>query len=84
MKEPIELVPLNAKKSVDRFLIIGDSLSDKGTMAHSIFAPYSGLMGNSPDGRFTNGFIWSDFFCERAMLDAMLASPSDSNVRWNA
>ena len=85
MKESIELVPLNdSKKSVDRFLIIGDSLSDKGTMAHSILAPLSGLRGNSPDGRFTNGYIWADFFCERVLLDSMLTSvtydPTDTKL----
>ena len=59
------------KHSIDRFLIIGDSLSDKGTMADSILAPMSGLVGNSPEGRFTNGFAWIDFFCQKVMVDSM-------------
>ena len=46
---------------IERFIVIGDSLSDKGQMRASCLAPLSGLIGRSPDGRFTNGFTWDDF-----------------------
>ncbi len=55
---------------IERFIIIGDSLSDKGTMARSVLGAFSGLKGTSPKGRFTNGYVWDDFFCERVYREA--------------
>ena len=62
------------KKKIDRFLIIGDSLSDKGTMARSYLALFSGLEGTSPVGRFTNGYVWTDFFCQNVLSKALHAT----------
>lgn len=61
----------NIKPSIDRFVIIGDSLSDTGTMADSIMVPCSGLSGNSPDGRFTNGSVWLEFFRKKVLTDVI-------------
>ena len=58
-------------RAIDRFIIMGDSLSDKGTMEKSVLAPFSGLYGTSPDGRFTNGYVWQDFFTSQVMVDAL-------------
>lgn len=51
-----------------QIIIIGDSLSDRGEMDKRELLGFidmsdlSGLSGTSPQGRFTNGFTWSDFF----------------------
>lgn len=61
-------------RTISRFIIMGDSLSDRGTMYNrELFGCLpmdylSGLLGRSPTGSFTNGFAWSDDLC------AMLAS----------
>ncbi len=53
-------------RKISRFVTIGDSLSDRGTMHDRYllgFIPMSwlsGLRGESPAGRFTNGLAWSD------------------------
>jgi len=47
---------------IENILVFGDSLSDRGAMADSALAAFSGLWGNSPHGRFTNGFVWLDYF----------------------
>lgn len=53
-------------KNISHFIMMGDSLSDRGTMNHRYlfyFIPMSilsGLAGHSPRGRFTNGYAWSD------------------------
>ena len=47
---------------IENILVFGDSLSDRGTMADSALAAFSGLWGTSPHGRFTNGFVWLDYF----------------------
>jgi|GEM_PF-1597208 len=61
-----------AKKHIDkrppikRIIIMGDSLSDRGFMEKDEWGGFipmnvlSGLKGKSPDGRFTNGYTWSD------------------------
>ncbi len=57
-----------AKPVISHFVIIGDSLSDRGTLDHRYFLGFipmrllAGLAGKSPRGRFTNGFTWSDDF----------------------
>lgn len=51
---------------ISHIVLMGDSLSDRGTMDHRHllgFIPMDGLSGlktTSPRGRFTNGFTWSD------------------------
>lgn len=63
--------------------ILGDSLTDRGTMDHRYLFDLipmsflSGLAGHSPYGRFTNGFTWSDF------LSAMLADEFIINILKN-
>ncbi len=56
------------KSTVKHFVIFGDSLSERARLAHKhIFgiplADIAGLKGNSPKGRFTNGYAWSDVLC---------------------
>ncbi|KTD65471.1 SGNH/GDSL hydrolase family protein [Legionella spiritensis] len=54
-------------KSMTHVVVLGDSLSDKGTMdRRKLFglipmSYFSGLSSKSPRGRFTNGFLWGDF-----------------------
>lgn len=51
---------------IHHIVLMGDSLSDRGTMDHRRllgFIPMDGISGlkaKSPRGRFTNGFTWSD------------------------
>lgn len=51
---------------ISHIILMGDSLSDRGTMDRRRllgFIPMDGLSGlksKSPRGRFTNGFTWSD------------------------
>lgn len=53
-------------RKISRFVTMGDSLSDRGTLYRRYllgFIPMSwvsGLKGASPQGRFTNGLAWSD------------------------
>lgn len=47
---------------IRKFVVFGDSLSDRGRMAQSELAPLSGLEGKSPEGRFTNGYVWFEYF----------------------
>lgn len=53
---------------ISQIIIMGDSLSDRGTMFDKRFLGMpvmrwlSGLAGISPQGSFTNGFPWSDHF----------------------
>lgn len=61
------------KPTISHFLMMGDSLSDRGTLDERYlfgFIPMSWLSGltRSPYGRFTNGYTWTDQF------SAMIAS----------
>ena len=53
-------------KQIEHVIIFGDSLSDRGTMAHrKLFGlipmdGLSGLKGNSPHGRFNNQYSYDD------------------------
>ncbi len=53
--------------AVHQYLMIGDSLTDRGSLDHRNvfgFLPMrwlSGLSKNSPRGRFTNGYTWADY-----------------------
>ena len=49
-------------KVIQKFLVFGDSLTDRQTMAKSVLAPFSGLEGKSKDGRFTNAYVWFEYF----------------------
>ncbi len=70
------------KAHIYRLVIIGDSLTDRGQMAHSKlfgFIPMgklSGLTGKSPLGRFTNGLTWADDllrqYAEEFIMDILL------------
>ena len=54
------------KPIIRRRIFIGDSLSDRGTLDHAKLlniipmSLFSGLVGKSPLGRFTNGLPWTD------------------------
>ncbi len=50
------------RSKIENIVVFGDSLSDRGTMAESALAAFSGLWGTSPHGRFTNGYVWLDYF----------------------
>jgi phospholipase/lecithinase/hemolysin len=50
---------------ITHFVMMGDSLSDRGTLDHRHLglipmSKMSGLEGKSPLGRFTNGYVWTD------------------------
>lgn len=63
------------KEKIEYFVIIGDSLSDKGQMNDkNILSQFAGLKGYSPNGRFTNGFTWDDFFCDEIFRQNNAAS----------
>ena len=52
-------------RKIEHFIVMGDSLSDRGTMDHrKLFniIPMKGLSGldESPLGRFGNGLVWDD------------------------
>lgn len=60
--------PQNERTIIKYVDIFGDSLSDRGTLyKRKLFGFislnfFSGLQGRSPQGSFTNGFIWTDHF----------------------
>ncbi|WP_298622718.1 SGNH/GDSL hydrolase family protein [uncultured Legionella sp.] len=62
------------KKEICHIIIMGDSLSDRGTADKATILgciPMSwlaGLEGNSPKGRFANGYVWAD------VISSMFAS----------
>lgn len=53
--------------NISNMVVMGDSLSDRGDMADDkLFGvipmdTVTGLADKSPDGRFTNGLVWTDF-----------------------
>lgn len=57
---------MNNPPSISYFVMMGDSLSDRGTMDHRRLLNLipmkwlSGLAHKSPEGRFTNGLTWLD------------------------
>lgn len=59
---------MNARPIISCIIMMGDSLSDRGTMYdEKLFgiipmSLLSGLQGKSPGDSFTNGFPWSDHF----------------------
>jgi len=72
------------KPVISHFVIIGDSLSDRGTLDHRYllgFIPMrlvAGLAGKSPRGRFTNGFTWSDDF-SATIADEFIIKRAEKN-----
>lgn len=60
---------------VKNILMMGDSLSDRGTLNKTLLLgciPMSvlgGLKGKSPNGRFTNGLVWSDHVSAKIASD---------------
>ena len=60
--------PINPRRpiKIKNLIMMGDSLSDRGTVNKTLLfgcIPMSyltGLEGHSPEGRFTNGLVWSD------------------------
>lgn len=62
-----------AKRKITHRIVLGDSLSDRGTLDKRkilgiIPMNYlSGLSSKSPRGRFTNGFLWGDFIATTAI-----------------
>lgn len=70
---------IDTKPIISYFIIMGDSLSDRGTMEQRhLFniipmASLSGLAGKSPQGSFTNGFPWSDFISATLANEFMIA-----------
>ncbi|WP_434626806.1 SGNH/GDSL hydrolase family protein [Chromobacterium sp. CV08] len=65
---------------VRRLVVIGDSLSDsEGRM----WKKTCGIMPSSRqyyDGRFTNGFVWTDFLASRAFLDKELVNYAEGGA----
>jgi len=63
--DPFPINPRQAIK-IKNLIMMGDSLSDRGTLNKTLLfgcipmSYVSGLEGHSPDGRFTNGRVWSD------------------------
>lgn len=60
---------------IRHIIMMGDSLSDRGTLNKTLLfgcipmGTVSGLKGVSPDGRFTNGRVWSDHVCAEIAND---------------
>lgn len=50
---------------VSKLIIMGDSLSDAGAMNNKPIMRYLGEVDKSPEGRFTNGMVWSDYLLEQ-------------------
>lgn len=59
---------MDTRRDVSQCVIMGDSLSDRGGMFERRLLGVlpmswlSGLRGKSPEGSFTNGYVWSDDF----------------------
>jgi phospholipase/lecithinase/hemolysin len=65
---------------IQHIIMMGDSLSDRGTLAKRKllgllpFEKLSGLEGKSPKGRFTNGYVWSDAFATKLANELIIES----------
>lgn len=75
IKDALEDKPQKGPYEIRRFILMGDSLSDMGTLANikllgCIPMSYlSGLQGYSPKGRFTNGLVWNDHIASSITSD---------------
>lgn len=75
----------NGKVNITHTVVMGDSLSDRGTLNKRKlfgFIPlgyFAGLTRRSPQKRFTNGYVWDDYFLARNTEQFLLdESPLDS------
>ncbi|WP_058534724.1 SGNH/GDSL hydrolase family protein [Legionella saoudiensis] len=76
-------------KKISHIVMMGDSLSDRGTVDKAqLFgcipmAWFAGLIGTSPKGRFTNGYVWADvisaFFANDFLIKELKAKYGYSN-----
>ena len=57
---------MDTRRDISHIIVIGDSLSDRGTLYEKKLFGFlslnffSGLQGRSTEGSFANGFVWSD------------------------
>lgn len=74
----ISALSLSKKPIIRHIVTMGDSLSDRGTLAkRKLFGliPMGELIGlstKSPKGRFTNGFTWDDHFAATLSADFVI------------
>ncbi|CAM2941831.1 SGNH/GDSL hydrolase family protein [Legionella worsleiensis] len=67
--------PNTEPQQIKNIIMMGDSLSDRGTMYKSVafgcipLSGSTGLKGKSPDERFTNGLVWSDHVSAKIASD---------------
>lgn len=67
--------PAVTPTQIKNIIMMGDSLSDRGTLNKTLLfgcIPMSligGLKGKSPEGRFTNGLVWSDHVSAKIASD---------------
>lgn len=65
-------------QQIKNIIMMGDSLSDRGTMNKTLLlgcipmSGFTGLKGKSPDGRFTNGLVWSDHVSAKIASDFII------------
>lgn len=71
------------KAPIEEFIILGDSLTDRGAMLlRKNLVKFSGLEEKkSPVGRFTNGYAWSDYFL--TMVVNALIAKDITNLKHN-
>lgn len=73
--QSVYLKPGPIRPKIKHIIMMGDSLSDRGTMNKRLLFGWlpmhilSGLKGTSPDGRFTNGLAWSDHITAQIASD---------------
>lgn len=66
------------QKKISHMVMMGDSLSDRGTADKGYvlgcipLAFLAGLSGTSPKGRFTNGYVWADVISSLFASDFMI------------
>lgn len=65
------------KPQIARFVVLGDSLSDRKTLEHlwkyGLPMGYlSGLSSLSPEGRFTNGLVWDDALAAKLASELLI------------
>lgn len=77
------------QKKISHIVMMGDSLSDRGTADKAEILGcipmkwFAGLIGTSPKGRFTNGYVWADvisaFFANDFLIKDLKAKYGYSN-----
>jgi hypothetical protein len=74
------------KPMISHVVMMGDSLSDRGTLDHRYLlgvipmAWLSGLTTKSPQGRFTNGFAWSDHISAMFINEFIIESTAKNHI----